>query len=248
MFLGGDGDYDKEPGDLGECQSECGSEKKEEINSCVIDCVPRCEGGEDIWDYFEEEDEHPEEKGVFRVGGICREVEGEKRSNRDSGAFIFFDGWGVPFDLIHEIKNRYYSVEGDWCKDDLENLIKQRIEFEKGFNEEFAEWFFGNYLANSAEDWEGHLSGIYEIYWNNVDNQMQTAERMKCLGKKDITEFFQPNIISFETEEMKYWEELKEVNIRGIGKVKVISPYMELRFFPPDKFIENEMKKSNEEW
>jgi hypothetical protein len=241
-------------GDLEECKSSC--EADTDLSGCVDRCVPRCLEGGNIWEDFDEGDEHKEEKGVFRVGGVCREAEGKKKSIRDREAFLFFDGWG-NFDIIHRIKNKYYQREGDWCKKDLENLIKQRVEFEKGFNRDFAKWFLENYLANSAEDWEGHISGIYEIYWNNVENQIQTAERMNCLGKRDITKVYDFNLINFEYDteygKIEYWEEFKEVDLDDIGrgfggksggKVTIVSPYMKIYIFPNKEFIKAEMKKA----
>ena len=215
------------------CEGSCKAEE---------DCVEKCMKGGDWWKEFEQEqEEHKEEKGVFMAGGSCRTSQGKTEG------FIWFNGWGNPFDKIQPLKTKYYSGgEAEWCKYDLENLRKQRKEFEKGFNQEFVAWFFEKYLANSAEDWEQAQSGIYELYWNNVDNQRQTAERMKCLGINELPEY---NLISmnYETEfgSLEYWEEVKTVKIPGLeGEHKIISPYMKVWIFPPKKFIIYEMKQS----
>ena len=231
--------------DLNECREKCDNEKKEEVDSCRNSCFDKCIKGEEI-EFRREEPEHKEEKGVFNAGGMCRIVKGKKEG------FIYFNGWGDPFEKIERLKHKYYSGgDADWCKWDLENLIKQRKEFEKGFNYEFAKWFFEKYLANSAEDWEGHISGIYEIYWSNVDNQRELAFRMECLRKNDITEFYNPNLINFsyDTEfgSIEYWEELKVVSIHENKESKIVSPYMKIWIFPPEKFIQSEMKKAMKE-
>ena len=45
-----------------------------------------------------------------------------------------FGGWGENFNDLHNLKNQFYTHGGsDWCEEELNNLIKQRREFEKGF-------------------------------------------------------------------------------------------------------------------
>ncbi len=220
------------------CEDSCQSE-----DSCIEKCV---KGEGEWWKEFENKEEMKQEKGVFNVGGNCRTSQGKTEG------FIWFGGWGEPFEKIQPLKNKYYSGgESDWCKQDLENLKIQRKEFENGFNQEFAQWFFEKYLANSAVDWEQSVSGIFELYWKNVDNQRQIAERMKCLNINSIDEITENNLISINYESeygsIEYWEELKEVNIPGIeGKYKIISPYMKIWVFPNKEFIKYEMKKSME--
>jgi len=220
----------------------------EEIKKCEggcdadEDCVSKCMEGGDWWKEFEDEDEHREEKGVFALWGDCRKAQGKTESH------IHFGGWGEPFEGLEKYKHKYHEREGDWCKWELENSIKQRIEIEKGFNEEFARWFFEDYLASSAEDWKGHMSGLFELYWRNVDTSRMIAERMQCLGKRDITEFYEPKLIKFEYKTdygaIEYWEELKEVRMFGKEKVNVVSPYMKVWIYPTKEFIKFEFQES----
>ena len=217
-----------------ECEGQCKASQ---------DCVEKCmSGDEDWWKEFEEE--HKEEKGVFAAGGSCRKQQGKTEG------FIWLGGWGEPFGDIQYLKNKYYSGgHAEWCKYDLESFIRQRQEFEKGFNQEFAVWFFEKYLPNSAENWEQSVSGIFEIYWNNVDNQMEIAHRMQCLEINDIGELMDYNLIEFnyDTEygSIEYWEEAKEVRVPGLEeKVIIISPYMKVWIFPPEAFIRYEMKEA----
>ena len=193
-------------------RGECG----EELN-CVVEetqkkcegtcepkdyCVKKCMDGEDWWKEFENKDEHKEEKGVFQAGGSCRTNQGKTEG------FIWFGGWGEPFEQIQYLKNKYYSGwQADWCKYDFENLKKQRQEFEKSFNQEFVTWFFEKYLVNSAENWEQSVSGIFELYWKDVDNSREMAYRMQCLGIDEL-----PNIdlinVKYETDygKLEFWE------------------------------------------
>jgi len=238
------------------CVEKCIREECGEKLECAVDetqkkcegtcevgdnCVEKCMQGGDWWKEFENKDEHKEEKGVFQVGGSCRTSQGKTEG------FIWFGGWGKPFEQIQYLKNKYYSGgQADWCKDDFENLKKQRQEFEKGFNQEFVEWFFEKYLVNSAENWEQSVSGIFELYWKDVDNSREMAYRMQCLG---INELPSVNLINvkYNTEEygsIEFWEEIKTVKLEGMDKeVQIVSPYMKAWIFPPKEFI-IEMKQS----
>jgi len=216
---------------------------------CVDDegCVSKCmKGGEDWWQEFQQKDQHKEEKGVFQVGGGCRKEQGKTEG------YIWFGGWGEPYEELEKLKYKYYEFGGeDWCQYEIDNLIKQRQEFEKGFNQEFAVWFFEKYLPNSAEEWEAAVSGIFELYWNNIDTQMRLSHTMQCLEKNDVTEIMDINLINVEYEtkygKLEYWEELKTVNMPGIeGEVTVVSPYMKVWIFPSKEFIKYEMQKGME--
>ncbi len=228
------------------CETSCKTENN--IEQCVNDCSGKCmAGGEDWWKDFQEDrrEEHKEEKGVFKAGGMCRNAPNKKKE-----AFIFFNGWGDPFERIERIKQRYYSSgQDDWCKRDYENLKKQRKEFETGFNQEFITWFFEKYLASSAEEWEQHISGIFELYWRDVEISREMSYRMDCLGKKQMEDYSLINI-QYETEygSIEFWEESRKVKLPGIEEeIEIISPYMKLWIFPPKSFIQFEMKKAMKE-
>ncbi|MFH1608093.1 MAG: hypothetical protein ABIA78_03085 [archaeon] len=230
-------------------QMDCDIDKESKSceGSCSADsnCVEKCmSGDENWWQEFQNEDMNKQEKGVFNVGGGCRTEQG--RTN----GYIWFGGWGDPYSQLEPLKQKYYEFGNeDWCKYEIDNMIKQRKEIEKGFDQEFAVWFFEKYLPNSAEEWEQAVSGIFELYWNNVENQMRLANNMKCLEKNDITEIMDINLINikYETEygKLEYWEELKIVKVPGMDEsVNIISPYMKVWIFPSKEFIKYEMQES----
>ncbi|MDP2925185.1 MAG: hypothetical protein Q8N99_02320 [Nanoarchaeota archaeon] len=231
----------------GECGEELDCAVEEAQKKCEgtcepkDDCVEKCMQGGDWWKEFENKDENKEEKGVFQVGGSCRTSQGKTEG------FIWFGGWGDPFEQIQYLKNKYYSGgQSDWCKNDFENFKKQRQEFEKGFNQEFINWFFEKYLANSAENWEQSVSGIFELYWKDVDNSREMAYRMQCLGIDELPDINLINV-KYDSEygSIEFWEEIKTVKLPGMDKeVKVVSPYMKAWVFPTKEFIGYEMKKA----
>ncbi len=230
---------------------ECGEElncvveeaQKKCEGECVAndDCIEKCAKGGDWWKEFENKDEHKEEKGVFQVGGSCRTAQAKTEGN------IWFGGWGDPFEQIQYLKNKYYSGgEADWCKYDFENLKKQRQEFEKSFNQEFITWFFEKHLTNYAENWEQAVSGIFELYWKDVENSRQLAERMQCLGMDELPEINLINV-KYESEygSIEFFEEIKTVKLQENEKeVQIVSPYMKAWVFPTREFMEFEMKKA----
>lgn len=217
------------------CESSCSPD-----SSCVEKCATN---EENWWKEFENKDDHKEEKGVFVVGGGCR------NEQQKTEGHLWFNGWGEPFEKIEPLKQKYYQgFNSDWCKEDLENLKKQRQEFEKGFNQEFAGWFFEDYLANSAEKWGQAVSGIYEIYWTDVDNIMQTTQRMDCLNLQEFSDYNLINV-KYESEygSIEFWEELKTAKMPGMDKeINVITPYMKIWVFPSKEFMKYEMKKAME--
>lgn len=238
-----------------ECiRDDCGDEMDCDIDEAILNCkniceperncVERCMEGGDWHEEFFDKEVHKEHLGVFEVGGSCRTMGG-----RTEG-FVWFGGWGDSFEEIQSLKQKYYSGgHAEWCNFELENLINQRKEFEKGFNQEFAIWFFEEYLANSAENWEQSVSGIFEIYWGNVQNQEKMAFMMNCLGENNLDEFMSYNPIEFvyETEygKIEYWEEVKFVKFPWMDeRVKIISPYMKTWVFPSEEFIKYELKRS----
>lgn len=225
-----------------QCEGICKEEVK--LDECESSCGDKCLKGEKYWSEGEDKkNDFKENMGGFQAGGSCRTSQGKTEG------FIWFGGWGEPFEDLQRIKNQYYSQgSSDWCKREFENLKKQREEFVKGFDEEFVRWFFEEYLSNSANDWEKHLSGIYDLYWKDVEMSKQMVEKMSCLGMDELPQMELINV-KYETEygSLEFWEEIIEVDIGGKGTVKIISPYMKTWIFPPEQFITYEMKKSMKE-
>ena len=224
------------------CKGTCKEEK--DITGCQNDCREKCIKGEGF-QMEKSEEMNKFEKAVFKAGGQCRVSEERKEGG------LWFDGWGEPFEGIRYLKQEYYNEgSNDWCKNELENYIQQRKEFEKSMNDEFLRWFFEKYMANSAEDWEGHISGIYELYWKDVELSREMARTMECSEINNMPEFNMINI-KYESEygKVEFWEEMKNVKMPEFGnrEMNVVSPYMKVWIFPPKEFIKYEMKKAMKE-
>jgi len=230
-------------GEKMECDIDEESKKCEATCKPEDTCIEKCIKGEgEWWKEFENKEEFKEQMGGFEAGGNCRTAKGKTEG------FIWFGGWGDPFQRIQPIKNKYYSGGNtEWCKFELQNLKKQRKEFESGFNQEFVNWFFEDYLANSAGDWEQAVSGIFELYWRDVDISREMAFRMQCLEQElDETEFNLINV-KYKTEygSLEFWEEIKTAKVPGMDKeMKIISPYMKVWIFPTKEFMKYEMQEA----
>lgn len=196
---------------------------------------------------YNEQREQPqiyeEQLGVFQVGGSCQKSQERQEGN------IHFGGWGKPFEIIEPLKQSYYQTGGEWCQREYENLVKQRRELEQSFNEEFAAWFFEKHMANGADDWETLTSGIFNLYWRDVELSQQLSQRLDCLDQKTLPPH---TLMSFkyETEygKIEFWEELKhlKLNPQDEQAVDVITPYMKVFLFPPKEFIVYELQKAME--
>ena len=51
-----------------------------------------------------------------------------------------------------------------WCIGDVKKAVVERKEFESGMNNDFAKWFFEDYLANNANQWQKRSQILKNIY------------------------------------------------------------------------------------
>ena len=220
------------------CEESCKAQKDD---SCETSCFDKCIEGKETW-IEPERKEHKQEEFVFTVGGTCRNAQGKTES------FIWFGGWGDDFNDFHLIKNKYYSRGGgEWCEENLENLLLQRKELEESLNEDFAYWFFEKYVANSADEWENHRSGIFDLYWRDVDISRQMIERLQCLNRNGLPEHKLINF-KYETEygSFEFWEEIKTAKVfEDSEETEIISPYMKTWLFPSREFFQEGTANGN---
>lgn len=182
------------------------------------------------------------EETLFAVTGLCiNNKEGEK-------SVLSFDGQGEKFQAVSNLKAVYEKKGTEpYCKWKLGNLLSEREEIRKSFNDEFARRFFEEQIPNSANGWESATNPIQKIYQQIVQNQKETAEMMECLGIKELDSY---NLIKISYKgqygSLVYEENVGNVKLQGMtNEVKLITPSIkELTIFPPQKFIENSLTKS----
>ena len=178
-----------------------------------------------------------EDKGALGFEGKC--------VNHPSGNVetqLYFYSWGEPFDAIN-----YYRGQGgnkEWCKQELENALRQRKEIESALSENFFEGFFDKYVQENPGDWESQVDAIYSMYWGIVENTRMIAENSKCLEQ----EYPELNAISlnFESEigSVEIWEEYVYAEKFGMD---VQTPFMKTWIFPPKEYLKKEFQVAAKE-
>ncbi|MBN2367448.1 hypothetical protein JXC34_00390 [Candidatus Woesearchaeota archaeon] len=211
---------------------ENGCESKKECFGCDSDsdCAPgRCSEWDNSVVKFAcvEDFSYMEDKFVVSFSGGCN-----IKATGGTESYLTFDMWGSEADDLR----RSFKDDGGWCKTEIEGLLKQRKELENSLNQEFLEWFFEEYVAESPENWEQHISGIFSSYWRFVDNARELHEMSKCLDETIDLELID---ITYKSEygEMHYWEEWKKLD----GE-QILTPYMQIWVFPTKDFIKEEFR------
>lgn len=198
--------------------------------------------------------QQPMQQAAFSIMGMCRKSQEKTEGN------LNFQGWGGQFTDFQRLREQYSKQNNQgWCEQELENLLAERAELEKGFNQDFVKWFFETYLANDAEHWDEHSQGIRDIYWKDVELNKRIAENTAyCLGK-ELSEQHLINI-SYNTTygSLEFWEEKQEARLsqnqnqgenqeQSQEPIPVISPYMKLWIFPPREVVIQELQNAMKE-
>ena len=186
------------------------------------------------------EDLLPQEKEVFAAKGICKTSRGKTES------LLTFSGGGESFSAISSLQSKYQEGGAEWCNFELGNLLEQRNKIELSFNNDFAQWFFEEHLAKSADNWEQKEKPIEEIFWKVVENQMQIAKMMECSGIRELSQY-NPIQINYASNfgSLEYLEAVEVVKLPGMTQeVMIITPNIKLRILPEKKFIVNELEKA----
>ena len=171
------------------CEDVC--REKEICQGCECWQEPRCERTcEDV----ERCDEYID--GELKVEGHCGK----------SGDF-FVNAWGPGLDVYQGINDDY----GRWgCGGDLDGLVALRKAFQVGVNDEFAQWFFEEYLTGT--DYDKIINGdegfkkVLEILTRNEEDisnilQCEQQEWPSDFEKIDI------NYIN-ENTHIEVWEKM----------------------------------------
>ncbi|MBI2045091.1 hypothetical protein HYT23_03460 [Candidatus Pacearchaeota archaeon] len=186
------------------------------------------------------EDLLPEELEVFAAKGICKTSQGKTES------LLTFTGGGESFSAVSSLQAKYQEGGAEWCSFELSNLLKKREEIESSFNNDFARWFFEEHLAKAADNWEQKEEPIEEIYWQVIENQIQTAKMMECSGMRELAEYH-PIQINYQSElgNLEYTETIEFVKLPGMSKeVRIITPNIKMIILPNKDFIISELKKA----
>ncbi|MBI4044940.1 MAG: hypothetical protein HY392_04490 [Candidatus Diapherotrites archaeon] len=211
-----------------------GCESSSSCKPCASDsdcAAPRCsQDGFSIDTFKCEQGESWEETTMqFEFRGVCEQkTSGEIESN------VWFGGWGGKFDELERFKQMaYQKFESDWCREELEQEIQERLELQNSFNQEFLDWFFSEFVTKNPSEFSFQGESLRFVYEAFQRNSEDTARHLRCLHRNDWPAEFTPVNISTESPigKIRFWEELKQTNFWGESQ-QIMSPYMEAWFFP----------------
>ncbi|HLC78592.1 MAG TPA: hypothetical protein VJH92_05705 [Candidatus Nanoarchaeia archaeon] len=185
------------------------------------------------------------EENVFSVEGLCIKQE------KDLFSALKFEAHGERYSIINQLRGRYQEEGSEpYCKWKIENLLRVRKELENSLTNEFIEDYFEKSLPNFADNWENAHKPILDLYSQIIDNQIETAEMMECLGIKQLSDY---KLIEIDYKNPLYGsititEKLSSAKFNEMkNEVTVITPTIEgFTIIPSKAFIENELTKSME--
>lgn len=232
----------KEQSELDSCKAKCEESTKEQTSKCQKTCYDNCMNGEG-YKPDNQEFQKKEENGLY-LEGYCRIDNSNSKNSKVNNAQIFFRAQG--FNEYQRLLEKYSNWDGGviWHKTEYEKLLRQRKEFENSFNQDFAVWFFEEYLPNSALDWEQASSGIDEVYNQDQKNIMEMARHASGLNMKEFPTYNLINL-SYKTDygEVDFYEEMSKAKLKFVEKeYEIPTPYMKKWIFPPKEFVISQLK------
>jgi hypothetical protein len=227
---------------------ETGCESQKRCDACMVDedCAKdRCAPWGNVVQQFAcfQGEERMEIRGAVRAIGTCRFYP----TKRMEGG-VGFDMWGEPFEELYPIKEQTEREMGEeWCSREVENNIKERIEIQNSFTNDFLKWFFEEYVSSSPSEWEQHIGGLYDSYWRIVNNDQAVMDNLLCTGKDKLPEEYKPIDVSYDTEfgSVRIWEVKTTTDFFG-KRTEILSPYMQIWVFPPKEFMKKQFQEAME--
>jgi hypothetical protein len=186
----------------------------------------------------EKEGQNSDNYGKVVLSGNCW-IEANDKSSGD----IYFQLEGKFSKIGEAMKNENQNNKDTWCLGEVKQYILARRALEQSMNDDFAKWFFEEYLASNADQWQRRSAILQEIY--NYDRKLSemTAGDKECSGNYKLPE---PNLINLEYEtsfgSFKFWERVLTAKVgRSKEPVEVVSPYMTSWIFPSKDIVEQSM-------
>ncbi len=180
----------------------------------------------------------------FSVNGICKDSKYEKKAS------LFFSSSGTKFDNIASLIQLYQLKGSDWCSWELEKISKRRQKLVDSFNDEFARWFFENYLASYADKWETKKQILLDLYSEIIENEKNMAYMMDCLSLKELSSYPLINV-NYESDlgTIEVSEELKDIQLKDMERrVKIPNTYMKYSLFLSKDLIKEQLKVDMESY
>lgn len=194
------------------CEEVCGPiEVCEERDSdnCrqESNCYQECDEGEERCDEWT--------SAEIRLEGNCRE----------DGSDLWLNAWGNEgeFDYFQGI-----NEGGEWnCQDEIESLVAIRKVLQDDINNEFATWYFEEFLQ---EDYDRILNGdrgFQEVLWRLIRNEEEIADRIHCAETKEWPTGFEKIDITYRNNNtnIEVWEKYIPVEWDNVAYYTTLFKY-----------------------
>ena len=189
----------------------------------------------------EQDEGWEQDKNVLEIGASCNLYSGGRTETH-----FWISGWGEDLNEFDKYKREEQdNSHDDWCMNDLDSLIEERLMIQEAFTEEYMEWFFNEFVDDDPTKFEEHMRIIHSLHRILMDNTDRTAWALSCLGEEDFPTEYVPIEISYESTfgNIEIWEEFKKTDHFGEQEINVLNPYMKVWIFPPKEFIIEKMKE-----
>ncbi len=142
-------------------------------------------------------------KAEIRFEGTCR---------NDGGINIWLSAQGEDWGPLHHLN----EGGGEWsCDEEIEELVNLRKAFQDDINNDFAIWFFEDFLSGGG-DYDKIFNGdkgfqkVMEIL---IRNEEEVSERLRCSENKEWPEGFEKVEITYinDNTHVEVWEKIVPV-------------------------------------
>jgi len=229
------------------CEDECHEEEVcveegneticEEEEVCEEVCGPRevCEESENCWmeehcyEDCDKGEEHCEKHtiGEVRIEGNCRE----------DGSDLWLSSWSNDgeFDYFQGI-----NEGGEWnCENEIKSLVAIRKVLQEDTNDEFAEWYFEEFLQEDYDRILNGGNGFKEVLWRIIRNEEEISDRMHCAETKEWPKGFEKIDITYKNNNtnVEVWEKFIPVEWDNMRYYTTLFKYS----WVPDKELLKEL-------
>ncbi len=217
----------------GDWQNGCESTKECKQCKSNSDCAPsRCSEDNLRLVAFQCKQGEPwiEDVANAEFGGNCGQGGSEKF---ETG--VWFSAWGEGYENFDQFKQQAWNKQDSaHCEYELQQAVKQRMEFQSSINDEFFSWFFNTIVVQNPNDFEKHVGSVWRVYDVLQRNSDDTARALRCLGRSDWPSEYVPINAEIKTDfgKVRIWEEMKKTSFWGTEQ-QILSPYMKMWVFPP---------------
>lgn len=141
--------------------------------------------------------------GELRIEGICK---------RDRYNDLYINAYGPTLERFSSLSK--YEQEAD-CESKIEELVNIRKAFQKSVNDEFAIWYFREFIGNDTEKMVHGTSGIRKVLDILIVNDQDVSNNVLCSKIQEWPSGFERIDVNYSDENahLEIWE--KKIPVYG---------------------------------